>query len=149
MLQKQMEKDEGDEREKQQQKEELRKRLEGTSIPRFLSLFKFSTFLITPPLFFSAPGLVQQAPVMAFIKGSPDAPRCGFSRQLVALLRERKVPFDHFDILSDEAVRQGLKDFSDWPTFPQLYAKGEFMGGLDIVQEMAESGDSLESQFGL
>ena len=86
---------------------------------------------------------------MVFIKGTPDAPRCGFSRKIVELLKASDVPFDHFDILSDEAVRQGLKEFSDWPTFPQLYAKGEFMGGLDIVQEMAESGDSLAAQFGL
>lgn len=79
--------------------------------------------------------LVSAAPVMLFMKGTPAAPSCGFSRQLVALLREHQVRFGFFDILKDNSVRQGLKTFSDWPTFPQLYINGELQGGLDIIKE--------------
>lgn len=82
--------------------------------------------------------LTSAAPVMLFMKGSPSAPQCGFSRQLVAILRENQVRFGFFDILKDDAVRQGLKTFSDWPTFPQLYMNGEFQGGLDIIKELLE-----------
>lgn len=82
--------------------------------------------------------LVNAAPVMLFMKGSPSAPQCGFSRQLVAILREHQVRFGFFDILKDDTVRQGLKTYSDWPTFPQLYVKGELQGGLDIVKESIE-----------
>jgi len=77
--------------------------------------------------------LVKAAPVMLFMKGTPSSPQCGFSRQLVSILRENGVKYGFFNILADDEVRQGLKDFSDWPTFPQLYAKGELVGGLDIV----------------
>lgn len=82
--------------------------------------------------------LTSAAPVMLFMKGSPSAPQCGFSRQLVAILRENQVRFGFFDILKDDTVRQGLKTFSDWPTFPQLYMNGEFQGGLDIIKELLE-----------
>ncbi|KAI8332740.1 thioredoxin-like protein [Choanephora cucurbitarum] len=85
--------------------------------------------------------LIEKQPVMVFIKGTPEEPRCGFSRQLVALLNERHVKYGHFDILSDEEVRQGLKVHVDWPTFPMLFYKGELLGGLDIVKEMIESGE--------
>ncbi|XP_061531735.1 glutaredoxin 3 [Phycodurus eques] len=88
--------------------------------------------------------LINAAPCMLFMKGTAQEPRCGFSRQMVALLRERNIPFSTFDILSDEDVRQGLKMYSNWPTYPQLYANGELLGGLDIVKELAESGE-LES----
>jgi Grx4 family monothiol glutaredoxin len=77
--------------------------------------------------------LVKAAPVMLFMKGTPSAPQCGFSKQLVALLRERGVRYGFFNILADDDVRQGLKEFSEWPTFPQLYVDGELIGGLDIV----------------
>lgn len=89
--------------------------------------------------------LIRTAPVMAFIKGTPTAPKCGFSRQIVEILQELSVPFDAFDILTDEDVRQGLKAYSDWPTFPQLYYKGELLGGLDIVKEMKEDGSLQET----
>ncbi|RDL38236.1 Thioredoxin-like protein [Venustampulla echinocandica] len=79
--------------------------------------------------------LVKAAPVMLFMKGTPSAPQCGFSKQLVALLRENSVKYGFFNILADDDVRQGLKEFSDWPTFPQLYVDGELVGGLDIVKE--------------
>ena len=79
--------------------------------------------------------LVKAAPCMLFMKGTPSAPQCGFSRQLVSLLRENGVRYGFFNILADDEVRQGLKKFSDWPTFPQLYLGGELIGGLDIVRE--------------
>ncbi|THH18962.1 hypothetical protein EW146_g2112 [Bondarzewia mesenterica] len=89
-------------------------------------------------------GLMGKSKVVLFMKGSPDVPRCGFSRRTVALLKEQEVDFTHFDILSDESVRAGLKVLNNWPTFPQLIIDGEFVGGLDIVQEMAESGELKE-----
>ncbi|SGZ48946.1 CIC11C00000001658 [Sungouiella intermedia] len=82
--------------------------------------------------------LTTAAPVMLFMKGSPSSPQCGFSRQMVAILREHQVRFGFFDILKDDTVRLGLKTFSDWPTFPQLYMNGEFQGGLDIIKELLE-----------
>ncbi|KAK9092532.1 hypothetical protein Syun_027443 [Stephania yunnanensis] len=85
--------------------------------------------------------LVSSSPTMLFMKGTPDAPRCGFSSKVVNALREEGVDFGSFDILSDEEVRQGLKTFSNWPTFPQLYHDGELIGGCDIVLELKNSGE--------
>ena len=79
--------------------------------------------------------------VMLFMKGNPSSPKCGFSRQIVGLLREQGVEFAWFDIFSDDDVRQGLKKVNDWPTFPQLILNGELVGGLDIFKEMVESGE--------
>ena len=92
--------------------------------------------------------LVNQDTVMIFIKGSPQEPKCGFSRSLTQILQTESVKFSHFDILTDEEVRQGLKSYSDWPTYPQVYVNGNFMGGLDIIKEMQQTGPLL-SQFGL
>ena len=92
--------------------------------------------------------LIESSPVMLFMKGDPNAPRCGFSRQIVELLTQEQIAFGTFDILTDENVRQGLKSYSDWPTYPQLYVNGELMGGLDIVKEMANEGD-LAKQLGV
>eukprot|EP00029_Vermamoeba_vermiformis_P002554 TRINITY_DN12932_c0_g1_i1.p1 TRINITY_DN12932_c0_g1~~TRINITY_DN12932_c0_g1_i1.p1 ORF type:complete len:227 (-),score=75.21 TRINITY_DN12932_c0_g1_i1:68-748(-) len=89
--------------------------------------------------------LVNQAPVMAFIKGSPDAPQCGFSAKFCKILKDSNIEFGHFNILSDETVRNGLKEFSNWPTYPQLYVKGKLVGGFDIVKQLAESGDLLDA----
>ncbi|CAG59644.1 uncharacterized protein GVI51_G08019 [Nakaseomyces glabratus] len=82
--------------------------------------------------------LVNAAPVMLFMKGNPSEPKCGFSRQIVGILREHQIRFGFFDILRDDTVRTNLKKFSDWPTFPQLYINGEFQGGLDIIKESLE-----------
>ncbi|KAI5919515.1 thioredoxin-like protein [Camillea tinctor] len=82
--------------------------------------------------------LVKAAPVMLFMKGTPSAPQCGFSRQLVAILRERSVKYGFFNILADDEVRQGLKEYAEWPTYPQLWMDGELVGGLDIVKEELE-----------
>ncbi|PSS24645.1 Monothiol glutaredoxin-S17 like [Actinidia chinensis var. chinensis] len=85
--------------------------------------------------------LITSSPVMLFMKGTPDAPRCGFSSKVVNALRNEDVSFGSFDILSDEEVRQGLKTFSNWPTFPQIYYKGELIGGCDIVMELRDNGE--------
>jgi Grx4 family monothiol glutaredoxin len=85
--------------------------------------------------------LIEKQPVMVFIKGTPQEPQCGFSRQIVAILNDRHVKYGYFNILSDDDVRQGLKTHVDWPTFPMLFYKGELLGGLDIVKEMIESGE--------
>lgn len=90
--------------------------------------------------------LTTRAPVMIFMKGHPEQPRCGFSKQLVALLEKHNIKYESFDILQDEDVRQGLKEYSDWPTYPQIYVKGEFIGGLDILKQLDESGE-IESTF--
>ncbi|KAG8960428.1 monothiol glutaredoxin grx4 [Tulasnella sp. 408] len=86
-------------------------------------------------------GLMNQSKVVVFMKGVPDAPRCGFSRQTVAILREQGVEFTSFDILTDEDVRQGMKKLNDWPTFPQIIVNGELFGGLDILKESIETGE--------
>jgi len=83
--------------------------------------------------------LVKAAPVMLFMKGTPSAPQCGFSRQTVSLLREKGVRYGFFNILADDDVRQGLKEFADWPTFPQVWVGGELVGGLDILKEEFEN----------
>ncbi|KAF2147685.1 glutaredoxin-related protein [Myriangium duriaei CBS 260.36] len=83
--------------------------------------------------------LVKAAPVMLFMKGTPSAPQCGFSRQTVAMLREKGIRYGFFNILADDDVRQGLKEFSEWPTFPQVYVGGELVGGLDILKEEFEN----------
>lgn len=88
--------------------------------------------------------LMTQDRVVLFMKGSPDQPRCGFSRRIVDLLRTQDIEFGSFDILSDETVRSGLKVLNNWPTFPQLIINGEFVGGLDVVKEMADNGELKE-----
>ncbi|OJT15083.1 Monothiol glutaredoxin-4 [Trametes pubescens] len=88
--------------------------------------------------------LMTQDRVVLFMKGSPDQPRCGFSRRIVDLLRTQGIEFGSFDILSDESVRSGLKVLNNWPTFPQLIINGEFVGGLDVVKEMADNGELKE-----
>jgi len=90
--------------------------------------------------------LMNQAPCMLFMKGNPSNPRCGFSRTIISILDGCKADYKSFDILQDNDVREGLKKFSNWPTYPQLYINGDLIGGLDIVKEMHESGE-LESML--
>ena len=85
--------------------------------------------------------MVKGAPVLLFMKGTPLFPQCGFSSRAVAILQHLNVEFDSVDVLQDQGVRQGIKAFSDWPTIPQLYVGGEFVGGSDIMMEMYESGE--------
>lgn len=80
---------------------------------------------------------------MVFIKGVPGAPQCGFSNTLLQILDEQQVKYDYFNILTDEEVRSGLKVYSNWPTFPQVYVDGELIGGLDIIKEMVEMGEKI------
>lgn len=84
---------------------------------------------------------IAEHPVVLFMKGTPDAPRCGFSSVTVQILDHIGAPFVGVDVLQDEALREGIKAFTDWPTIPQLYVKGEFIGGSDIVREMFQSGE--------
>lgn len=85
--------------------------------------------------------MVKNAPVLLFMKGTPLFPQCGFSSRAVAILQHLDVEFDSVDVLQDQGVRQGIKAYSDWPTIPQLYVNGEFVGGSDIMMEMYESGE--------
>jgi len=88
--------------------------------------------------------LITNNPVMLFMKGNKMFPQCGFSSAVVEVLKKHKVPFEAFNVLSDMNVREGIKEFSDWPTIPQLYVKGEFVGGCDIVREMDATGELTE-----
>ena len=85
--------------------------------------------------------LVKASPVVLFMKGTELFPQCGFSSRAVAILQHLGVSFETVDVLQDQAIRQGIKAFSDWPTIPQLYVDGEFVGGSDIMMEMYESGE--------
>ena len=85
--------------------------------------------------------LIKDNEVCLFMKGTPDAPQCGFSMAVTNLLKHLNVNFKGINVLEDESLRQGIKDYSDWPTIPQLYVKTEFVGGCDIVKEMFEKGE--------
>ena len=84
---------------------------------------------------------IEQNDVCLYMKGTPDAPQCGFSMAISNMLKILEVKFKGINVLENEELRQGIKAFSDWPTIPQLYIKGEFLGGSDIVKEMYESGE--------
>jgi monothiol glutaredoxin len=84
---------------------------------------------------------VAENPVILFMKGEPEQPRCGFSAQVVQILDHLGADFVGVDVLQSEPLREGIKSFSDWPTIPQLYVKGEFVGGADIIREMFQSGE--------
>ena len=85
--------------------------------------------------------LIKNNDVCLFMKGTPDSPQCGFSMAVSNVLKHLKVNFKGVNVLEDENLRQGIKEFSDWPTIPQLYIKSEFVGGSDIVKEMFEKGE--------
>ncbi|MDP6811672.1 MAG: Grx4 family monothiol glutaredoxin [Alphaproteobacteria bacterium] len=97
------------------------------------------------PAFDTIQGEIDQNDVVLFMKGTPVFPQCGFSAAVVQVLTHMGVKFKGVDVLADEAVRQGIKEFSNWPTIPQLYVKGEFVGGCDIVREMFEAGELQET----
>ena len=84
---------------------------------------------------------ISENDVVLYMKGTPVFPQCGFSAAVVQILSILQVPFKGVDVLPDSELRQGIKDFTQWPTIPQLYVKGEFVGGCDIVREMYESGE--------
>ncbi|MBL6857641.1 MAG: Grx4 family monothiol glutaredoxin [Pelagibacteraceae bacterium] len=85
--------------------------------------------------------IIKTNDVCLFMKGVPTAPQCGFSMAVTNILKHLNVNFKGVDVLEDENIRQGIKEFSDWPTIPQLYIKGEFVGGCDIIKEMFEKGE--------
>ena len=89
--------------------------------------------------------MIASEPVFLFLKGEPSFPQCGFSNQVVQILKAFNVKFGHANVLEDPAIRQGIKEYSDWPTIPQLYINGEFIGGCDIVREAWASGELQES----
>jgi monothiol glutaredoxin len=84
---------------------------------------------------------VAGSPVVLYMKGTPVFPQCGFSAAVVQILSHLGVKFKGIDVLADPEIRQGIKEFSNWPTIPQLYIKGEFIGGCDIIREMYETGE--------
>lgn len=94
---------------------------------------------------------VKANDVVLYMKGTKDMPQCGFSSRVVGVLNFMGVEFSEINVLADEGIRQGIKDYSDWPTVPQLYVKGEFVGGCDIITEMTLSGelDTLFEQNGV
>lgn len=92
--------------------------------------------------------LINRAKVMIFMKGDRNTPRCGFSKQLIQIVNDTKISYDTFDILSDEEVRQGLKVYSDWPTYPQVYVNGELIGGLDIIKELVANNELISTLNG-
>ena len=96
---------------------------------------------ISPELQSRIQGIVDSGSTVLFMKGNPAAPQCGFSAQVIQVLNRLLPEYQTFDVLSDSEVREGVKEFSDWPTIPQLYIGGEFMGGCDIVKEMYDSGE--------
>ena len=85
--------------------------------------------------------IIQTHKVILFMKGTKEFPQCGFSHQVVQILRNENINFQDINVLEDEHIRQGIKTYSNWPTIPQLYINGEFIGGCDIVNEMHESGE--------
>ena len=95
--------------------------------------------------------VISEHPVVLFMKGTPDFPQCGFSGQVVQILDYVGAPIHSVNVLEDPEIRQGIKDYANWPTIPQLYVKGEFVGGCDIVREMFQSGElaTLLSEAGV
>jgi len=88
--------------------------------------------------------LVHEQDIVLFMKGTPQFPQCGFSQRVAAILEQQGVSYASVNVLLDPAIREGIKSYTDWPTIPQLYVKGEFVGGCDIVTEMHESGELTE-----
>lgn len=88
--------------------------------------------------------LLDENPVILFMKGTPQEPKCGFSARVVYILNKNGIKFSYFNVLEDEEIRQGIKEFASWPTIPQIYVNGEFMGGCDILMEMEREGKVKE-----
>ncbi len=89
--------------------------------------------------------LIAEHPVVLFMKGTPDFPQCGFSGQVIQILEYVGAPVHGVNVLEDAEIRQGVKEFSNWPTIPQLYVNGEFIGGCDITREMFQSGELADT----
>ena len=98
---------------------------------------------MTNPVFTRIEEDIKNSNIVLYMKGSPMFPQCGFSASVIEVLNHFKVDFEAFDVLQDPALRDGIKEYSEWPTIPQLYVKGEFAGGCDIIREMAANGELL------
>ena len=85
--------------------------------------------------------MIHKKKIFLFMKGTPDAPECGFSMKTIEILKSYKVEFGYFNIFEDEDIRQGIKDYANWPTIPQLYINGKFIGGADITEQLYNSGE--------
>jgi monothiol glutaredoxin len=96
---------------------------------------------MTNPVFADIKSRIDAAPVVLFMKGTPLFPQCGFSARVVQVLRHAGVPFSSVNVLEEPEIRDGIKAYSNWPTIPQLYIKGEFIGGCDIITEMYQAGE--------
>lgn len=122
----------------------------NTLLRRNLSPLCSTTFKLSVRLFADAAvnekidNIVKNNKVVVFMKGIPDAPRCGFSNAVVQIMRMHAVPYESHDVLSDENLRQGIKEYSNWPTIPQVFINGEFVGGCDIMLQMHQSGELVE-----
>ncbi|BAY20312.1 glutaredoxin-like protein [Calothrix sp. NIES-2100] len=99
---------------------------------------------MTPELKAKIDNLVEQNKIFVFMKGNKLMPQCGFSNNVVQILNTLGVPFETFDVLSDPEIRQGIKEYSSWPTIPQVYIDGEFIGGSDVLIEMYQKGELQE-----
>lgn len=88
--------------------------------------------------------LLKNNKIVVFMKGVPDAPKCGFSNAVVQILRMHSVPYDSHNVLENDAIRQGIKDYTNWPTIPQVFINGEFVGGCDIMLQMHQNGELIE-----
>lgn len=98
---------------------------------------------MTNPVFSRIEEDIKKSDIVLYMKGSPMFPQCGFSATVIEILNHFKVDFEAFDVLQDSALRDGIKEYSEWPTIPQLYVKGEFVGGCDIIREMAANGELI------
>jgi len=96
---------------------------------------------MTNPVFTRIEEDIKNSDIVLYMKGSPMFPQCGFSAAVVEVLNHFNVDYEAFDVLQDPALRDGIKEYSEWPTIPQLYVKGEFVGGCDIIREMAANGE--------
>ena len=96
---------------------------------------------MTKPIEQTIQSIIDQHPIVLFMKGTADFPQCGFSYQVVSILQQSAATFVDINVLEDEALRQGIKAFTNWPTIPQLYVQGEFIGGCDIIKELHEQGE--------
>ncbi|XP_010504320.1 PREDICTED: monothiol glutaredoxin-S14, chloroplastic [Camelina sativa] len=117
----------------------------GSNLKLKLTKFRCSASALSPQLKDTLEKLVSSEKVVLFMKGNKDFPMCGFSNTVVQILKNLNVPFEDVNILENELLRQGLKEYSNWPTFPQLYIGGEFFGGCDITIEAFKSGELQEA----
>lgn len=118
--------------------------INNTSIIRTepLSAFRYLCTAVTPKD--EIEKLVKNNKVVVFMKGVPDAPKCGFSNAVVQILRMHEVKYDSHDVLDSDEIRQGIKDYTNWPTIPQVFIDGEFVGGCDIMLQMHQNGELIE-----